>query len=111
MLAEADLHTMNIVISPLFADAAGYGEAMNRLHFGMACLWAVAALLLSFLPQRWSILRWVSIGCALVSISFVVYLSLPSVSDPPWQPVWVMVLPVLVALVAIGFSLRTLIRK
>jgi hypothetical protein len=102
---------MNIVISPFFADAAGYGEAMNHLHFGMACLLAVAALLLSFLPRRWSALRWVSIGCALASTSFIVYLSLPSVNDPPWRPVWVMVSPVMVALVAIGFSLRTLIRK
>src|ERR1035438_5641623 len=98
---------MNIVISAFFADAAGYGEAMNHLHFGMACPLAVSALLLLFLPRRWSALRWVSISCALASTSFIVYLSLPSVNDPPWRPVWVMMSPVMVALVAIGFSLRT----
>ena len=102
---------MSIVIYPFFADAAGYGEAMNRLDFGMASLLALSALLLCFLPRRWRALRWANISCALVTISLVVYLSLPSVNDPPWQPAWVRALPVLVALVAIALSLRTLIKN
>jgi peptidoglycan/LPS O-acetylase OafA/YrhL len=102
---------MKIVVPPLLAEAAGFADAMNRLQFGMACLFALSALLLSFLPQRWRVLRWASISCALVSISLVVYLSIPSVNDPPYQPTSVRALPVLMALLAIALSLRTLIKN
>lgn len=105
------LATMNIISHPLLAGAEGYGEAMNRLHFGIACIVAIIALLLSLLPERWRALRWVSLGFALIGISLAVYLSLPSVNSPLWQPVWVMMLPVLVSLVAIALSSRTLIKK
>lgn len=102
---------MNIVIHPLFAGLEGYGEVLNRLDFAKACALAVAALIVFLLPRRWRALRWVSIGLALVSMSIVVHLSLPSVNSPPWQPAWVMMCPVLVSLAAIALSLKTLLKK
>jgi hypothetical protein len=100
---------MNIFLSPLVADIYAYGEAMNRLYFIGACGLAVVAILLAFLPRLHRVTRWMSIGFALACISTVVFVSTPN--NLPAQPVWVMALPVLVALVSIGLSLRTLIRK
>jgi hypothetical protein len=84
---------------------------MNRLDFAKAGTLAVAALIVFLLPHRWRALRWVSIGFALVSMSIVVHLSISSVNYPPWQPAWLMMWPVLVSLVAIALSLRTLLKK
>ena len=102
---------MKIVIHPFLAGLEGYADAMNRLDFAKACTLAVAALIVSLLPHRRWALRWLSIGFALVSIWIVIHLSLPSVNYPPWQPAWVMMWPVLVSLLALALSLKTLMKK
>ena len=100
---------MNIVLHPFLAGLEGYSEAMNRLDFAKACGAAGFALLLAFLPKRWRVNRVMGIGFALASIYWV--MQLVRLNDPQWQPVWVLMWPVLVSLAAIGLSLRTLLHR
>jgi hypothetical protein len=99
---------MDTMLHPVLADLVGYAEAMNGLHFFYACALAVVALAACLLPRRWKVFRWTSIGLALASVSIVVHLELPSVNDPPWRPVWVMMWPVLASVAATVWSLRLL---
>ncbi len=102
---------MSTLIHPFLADAVGYGDAMNWRDFLLACALAAVALAACLLPRRWTFFRWTTIGLAVASVSMIVYLELPSVNHPPWQPVWVMIWPVLFSLAAAVWSLRLLRRR
>jgi hypothetical protein len=101
---------MNILFNPLIADLGGLGENLNRLQFNVGMGFAVCGLILAFLPWKPKLIRWLSIGSALASIALVVYLVLPAVNTPPWQPI-LLLIPVILSFIAIGLSLRVLLQK
>ena len=84
---------------------------MNCWDFGLSCILALVALGACFLPRRLYFIRWGSIALGVISVYIVYYLSRPSFNSHLPFPLWEMVCPILISLLAIAWSAKILIRR